>query len=235
MHKSSYRPKIICIGWHKTGTSTVGDALLMLKYNVVGARLDLAHSLLAGDKDPAIELAKQFNALQDVPWAALFKELDEAFPGSKFIYTDRADDAWLNSASKHFKDNDIPLHEWLYGNGILKGNEELYLKRFQKHRSEVISHFKNRPDDLLVMNFANGDGWEKLCTFLDVDVPSRPFPHSNKGRHNYTLRDKITDRIRFIVPERLRIARVELLHKLGLHHGRNRFNNAVQNRRECQN
>ena len=26
----------------------------------------------------------------------------------------------------------------------------------------------------------NGDGWEKLCKFLDKEVPNADFPHNNK-------------------------------------------------------
>jgi hypothetical protein len=107
------QPKVFCIGWHKTGTSTLGDALLILGYKVTGARLDLAHSLLDGDIRPALKVAEQFEALQDVPWAALFKELDMQFPNSKFILTVRDDEEWLNSAKKHFKDKYVKLHQWL--------------------------------------------------------------------------------------------------------------------------
>lgn len=35
------------------------------------------------------------------------------------------------------------------------------------------------PDRLLV--FEVKDGWEPLCRFLGVPVPSTPFPHANKG------------------------------------------------------
>ncbi|MBV6653144.1 MAG: hypothetical protein KI786_05280, partial [Mameliella sp.] len=127
------KPRVFCIGWHKTGTTTMGLALLELGYTVLGARLDMAEPLLEGDLSTPLEEAGKYDALQDVPWSALYKELDQQYPGSKFILTVREEATWLNSASKHFKDSYVALHEWLYGTGALKGNESAYLERYQQH------------------------------------------------------------------------------------------------------
>lgn len=223
--KKKEKPRVFCIGWHKTGTSTLGLALLDLGYDVLGARLDMAEPLLKGDIETPIRLAGDFDALQDVPWAALFKELDRAFPKSKFILTVRDEESWLDSASKHFKDTHVGLHEWLYGDGVLKGNEELYLQRFQEHYREVREYFKDREEDLLVMDLIAGDKWKRLCPFLNEPVPDKLFPYENKGKHRYTIKDKIWDTVRKLVPAPLRRIRVTVLEKQGLHHGRNRFNN----------
>lgn len=219
------KPRVFCIGWHKTGTSTLGLALLDLGYEVVGARLDMSKPLLEGDTGTAIRLAVNFDALQDVPWAALFKELDAAYPESKFILTVRDEESWLNSAKKHFGDTYVGLHEWLYGKGILQGNEELYLERFRKHYSDVKDYFAGREDDILVMDLLGGDTWEKLCDFLNEPIPEKPFPYENKGKHNYTRKDKLKDTLRKLVPAPLRRLRVSVLKEQGLHYGRNRFNN----------
>lgn len=230
-----HKPRIFCIGWHKTGTSTMGLALLQLNYTVLGARSDMAESLLKGDKAKALEEAGKFDALQDVPWAALFKELDKEYPGSKFILTIREEQEWLNSAAKHFQDIRFPLHEWLYGNGILLGNEGIYLQRYQKHYLEVKEYFQNRPNDLLVMDFRKGDGWDKLCSFLEEPIPKKKFPHANKGKHNYDWKDKLLMVLRSFVPTPLRRVRVMLLEWLGLHRGIDQFNNHYQNRETREN
>jgi hypothetical protein len=228
------QPKVICIGWHKTGTSTLGDALLTLGYKVTGAREDLAYSLIEGDTKPALAIAEKFEAIQDVPWAALFKELDQAFPNSKFILTVRDEEAWLNSAKKHFKDTNYKLHEWLYGVGVIEGNEDIYLERFRRHYKEVEKYFKERSEDIIVMNFKNGDGWEKLCSFLKLTVPKKDFPHSNKGKHSFTLKDKIVYRLIGLSPIWLRHLRIEILIKLGFPDKRDRFNNKQYNSAEQQ-
>lgn len=224
-------PKVICIGWHKTGTTTLGDALLTLGYNVVGARLDLAESLLKNDTSRAINLAQQFTALQDVPWNALYKELDEKYPGSKFILTIRNEDKWLLSAQKHFRDNYSPMREWLYGNGVLKGNEELYINRFRKHYEEVSSYFKGRENDLLIMDLSQGDNWDKLCDFLKKPKPNKVFPHSNKGRHQFTFKDRLIFRLKNSVPMPIRELRLSLLKALGKPDPRHRFNNREGNQK----
>lgn len=225
-----HKPRVFCIGWHKTGTSTMGLALLELGYTVLGARLDMAEPLFLEDIATPLELAGHFDSLQDVPWAALYKELDQAYPDSKFILTVREENAWLTSASTHFKDNYISLHEWLYGNGILRENEHVYLERYRQHYQEVKTYFKDRPEDLLVMDLNQGDDWEKLCNFLNEPVPRKKFPYANKGKHNYNWKDKLVYLFRKIIPIPLRKARVTLLQRLGLHRGLNRFNNTYENR-----
>jgi len=230
----SEESKVICIGWHKTGTTTMGDALAILGYNVTGARLDLAENLLQGKIDSAINVAQNFDALQDVPWAALYKELDCEFPNSKFILTVRNEKSWLLSAQKHFKSKHTKMREYLYGTGSIDGNEDIYLKRYQKHYSEVKEYFKDRPEDIITMDFKNGDGWNKLCKFLDQPIPKKSFPHSNKGKHNYNIKDKIREQLRKILPAWLKEWRLDILVKLGYPDKRNRFNNKEFNVKEMQ-
>jgi hypothetical protein len=35
----------------------------------------------------------------------------------------------------------------------------------ERHDREVMEYFKNREEDLLVLDIAAGEGWEKLCPF----------------------------------------------------------------------
>ena len=51
---------------------------------------------------------------------------------------------------------------------------------YRKHRQGILEYFKDRPEDLLIMDFAYGDGWDKLCSFLSKEIPDEPFPHANK-------------------------------------------------------
>lgn len=218
--------KVFCIGWHKTGTTTLGEALLILGYDVVGARLDFAEELLAGNFTGVISEAKHYQAFQDIPWAALYKELDEAFPRSKFILTVRDESNWLQSAKGHFADKHYKLHQWLYGNGVLDGNESLYLERFNRHYKQVEEYFVNRENDLLVFDVFNGDGWSKLCTFLEHPEPRSKFPFANKRKSKYNKVEKVKHWIRSIVPAPIRRG---IYATFGIKDRRNRFNN-IQNR-----
>jgi hypothetical protein len=174
-------PKVFGIGFHKTGTLSLGNALTMLGYRVCGP---------AGVFDPdiarklpglAIEAARQFDAFHDNPWPLLFRELDQAFPGSRFVLTLRDEDAWWRSALTYFGPETTPMRELIYGPGSPVGNEEVYRQRFRAHNRAVLEHFARRPRDLCVMDITAGDGWDKLCAFLDVPVPPAAFPHRNKA------------------------------------------------------
>ena len=49
---------------------------------------------------------------------------------------------------------------------------------YSKHNKEVIEYFENRPNDLLVLDFTKGDSWEKICPFLNKEIPKL---NSNNG------------------------------------------------------
>ena len=228
------RPRVFCIGWHKTGTSTLGLALIELGYKVLGCRLDTVEDLKAGRLDAVLAIADDFDALQDVPWAFLFKELDQRYPGSRFILTDRDEAAWLRSARGHFGSGHYSMHEVMYGEGCLEGNEQLYLERFRAHNAAVREYFRTRPGDLLEMNLSAGDGWEKLCGFLNRPNPRRAFPHANKGKHSWSSLERWRNRVRDIVPVPVRRAgfrlRLRIRGILGLPDPRDRFHNLDANR-----
>lgn len=127
-----------------------------------------------------------FDALTDLPAARFYKELDKAFPNSKFILTIRDEEAWLRSCSKFFADGNhqffkwIQLHFDIYGTNTF--NEELFRKAYRQHIAEVKSYFVSRPDDLLIADIPKGDGWEKLCGFVGMGIPQNPFPNKNASR-----------------------------------------------------
>ena len=174
--------KIFCIGFHKTGTTSLAEALKKLGYRVTGPN---------GVNDPEIHknalpmahrLVQSFDAFQDNPWPIIYREMDRAYPGSRFILTLRDTESWIRSQINYFGTKETPMRRWIYGMGSPVGNEETYIRRFERHNREVLEYFADRPDDLLVMNFAEGDGWEKLCTFLGKTIPDCPFPHLNRSR-----------------------------------------------------
>jgi hypothetical protein len=125
--------KVFCIGFHKTGTTTLEVALRRLNYKVAGAI--------------------------------------------------REQDSWIKSQVNHFGIGETPMRKWIYGKGCPKGNEEIYIDRFNRHNKEVLQYFKDRSHDLLVMELSKGDGWGKLCLFLDEPIPSISFPHANKSQY----------------------------------------------------
>jgi hypothetical protein len=178
--------KLFGIGFHKTGTTTLDSVYQLLGYHACPVRTDLAESLSKSDLEPTMDVVREFDAFQDNPFPILYKELDQAFLGSKFIMTVRDDEKWLKSIVNSFGKDHTLMRKWIYGlkHGAPKGNEEVYLERYQRHNSEVRAYFKDRPEDFLEISWERGDGWEKICPFLNVPIPTVSFPHANKGDYS---------------------------------------------------
>ena len=177
------KTKVFYIGFHKTGTTSLEVALKKLGYRVTGSFGTKDPDIAGKAHDTAYATVAHYDAFEDNPWPILYKELDERFPGSKFILTRRPADAWIKSQVKDFATTETPMRRWIYGEnaGCPEGNEAIYIARYERHNQEVLEYFKDRPDDLLVIDFPNDEGWSRLCPFLGVDTPDAPFPHANKA------------------------------------------------------
>lgn len=175
------RPKVFGIGFHKTATSSLAEALKVLGYRVTGPNgaqdPDIAETLGPLTRD----LSARYDAFQDNPWPLVYAEMDRLHPGSRFVLTVRDPDRWIASVVRHFGDRSTPMREMIYGpgKGAPLGHEAHYVARMQQHNDAVLRYFADRPEDLLVVDLTRGDGWEALCGFLGHPVPGRPFPHAN--------------------------------------------------------
>jgi hypothetical protein len=178
--------KIFCIGFHKTGTKSLAEALRTLGYRVTGPNgvkdQDIGKNVLG----MAYELVEIYDAFQDNPWPIIYKEMDKKFTDSKFILTLRDSGSWIKSQVRRFGRRETPMRKWIYGVGCPEGNENIYIRRFEEHNREVLEYFKDRSKDLLVLDLSQGDGWDKLCPFLGVEIINGLFPHTNKaGKRDY--------------------------------------------------
>ena len=162
--------KIFGIGLSRTGTTSLNEALSILGYNT----LHYPYLLKIFD------IAHYYDALTDTPVAFSFRELDRAYPGSKFIMTTRDWRTWSNSMAKKFEspywaDWENFMHRSLYGAESF--DAEKYRESFVSHSQSVWQHFWNRREDLLILNVCAGEGWAELCPFLGKEIPDVPFPH----------------------------------------------------------
>ncbi len=178
--------KIFCLGFQKTGTSSLAKALKGLGFTVGSAHVQLNKRIRWDSEDldqeiseMVLNIAKGVDVLEDSPCPFLFQELDEAFPHSRFILTERDSDSWLQSYQNYFPDRNNPLRRWMYGVDRFSGNEATYRALFERQNAKIKAHFTDRQDDFLVMNLPNGDGWPELVNFLGKDF-LKPFPHANK-------------------------------------------------------
>jgi hypothetical protein len=170
------RRKVFCVGLGKTGTTSLKEALRMLGYRTI--RLPLEWQGIT-----------DFDAALPGVSAAMYRELDKAFPGSRFILTVRDVDGWLKSIERDMgRKQDVQrdradernrMLEMLYGSPEF--DRERFWQAFHDHQAGVRSYFEGRPDDLLVLDVTRSSGWDDLCSFLEEPVPAEPFPFVNKA------------------------------------------------------
>lgn len=223
--------KVFCIGLSHTGTKSLTSALELLGCRAVHYPLDRQTYRELSTGRFRLSILDRFDAVADITVAPYFKDLDRAWPGSKFILTTRDRGAWLASMQKINADwlayaNRNPLlrfgrrflldwretglgalrstwfrirHERqidfyrIATYGVLACQDEARLTEvYEDHHRRVADYFAQRPDDLLVMDLAKGDGWRSLCPFLGVSEPDVPFPHvyDKRRRQRQTARDR---------------------------------------------
>ncbi len=176
--------KIFGIGLSKTGTTSLANALEILGYRVkdcLGVTDYRKGDLSSIDKAALLNN----DALTDTPIPSYYRELDVEYPDSKFVLTVRDMGDWLKSCKKQFNqklaDKQTEAHNQLffdlYESTVF--NEEKFRVGYKRFVEGVLDYFKDRTDDLLIINVSKGDGWEKLCPFLGKSIPDVPFPKSN--------------------------------------------------------
>lgn len=178
------KPKVFGIGFHKTGTTSLGVIFNRLGYRVAGFdefrdfsnRKDLSFEEV---EKRALEIAKTIDAVKDSPWPIFYKSLDEAFPGSKFIHITRDPEHWIKSAVKDFGKNPNALRSIIYGSLYPQGNEAEWLDRYNRHNAEVASYFANRPNDYFHIRIEDGVSYEKICGFLGEPLVDSGVPKAN--------------------------------------------------------
>ncbi|HEU4730486.1 MAG TPA: sulfotransferase [Kofleriaceae bacterium] len=174
-------PKIFCIGFHKTASSSLAAALeILLGARVCGPVGHLRPDIADRYRALAREVLDDYVAFKDNPWTILYRDLDRWCPNSKFILTVRDSWKWLQSVVRNFGGQSTPMRELLYGagRGDPVGNEDLYISRYERHNLEVRQYFEGR-SDLLIMDITRGDGWDPLCRFLGRSRPAVEFPSVN--------------------------------------------------------
>jgi hypothetical protein len=165
------KAKIFGIGLAKTGTTSLNDAFAILGIASIGCPASISD-------------IRRFEAATDGIVADRFEELDRVFPHSKFIYTVRDRDSWLQSYTGYRgrKHSPMPGHEEMTSRlyGTTGTDEQTLIEAYARHERHVLEYFRERPDDLLVMDICGGrTDWETLCAFLGKPVPEEPFPSSN--------------------------------------------------------
>jgi len=203
--------KVFCIGANKTGTTSMEAAFksLGLKVGKQSIAELFIHDWAKNDFRKIIKYCRWADAFQDLPFSypGTYEVMDKAFPGSKFILTERKNaDEWYESL--------VRFHTKIVGKGRIPTAEdlrqfnyrypgflwdaqrlrygaidttlydrELYTRAYEEHNRKIREYFKNRPDDLLILNVADADSMERLVKFLGYPYTGQKMPHENASEN----------------------------------------------------
>jgi hypothetical protein len=181
--------KIFGIGFTKTGITSLSRALEILGYRVyqnlvINTRRSLKISRPVTTEKilpHALAVVPRFDVVTDDPWPLLYREMDAAFPNSRFILTSRDLQNWITSMLRHFGDDSGDYRQWIYGAAWPRGNEDHYCEVYNSHNRAVRAYFAARPQDFLELDAEKGEGWEKLAPFLGKTAPPFAYPHENSA------------------------------------------------------
>jgi Sulfotransferase domain len=149
------------------------------------------------------ETFEGFESTVDWPGSFFYKELAEKYPDAKVVLGTRDGDAWVRSMRE-------TIWGVFYGDGLVRHlsgaratidpkwasyldmmdtmwkrsglmvsadqSDEEMAAGVERYHEEVK---QNVPEDRLLV-WSVGEGWDRLCDFLEVPVPDTPFPHLNE-------------------------------------------------------
>jgi len=177
------------IGLGRTGTTSFCQALKILGYR------NIIHN-------PTFEDLKDLDGAADNGCTIFYKYLDYKFPNSKFVLLTRDLGSWIESARYIHGDKPVDKSEDLIIQRRMLLYETTHFERgkftdaYHRHHEDIRRYFKNRPQDLLEMTIIEGDGWEKLCPFLECPTPTVPFPHVNQRKKQKGIFQRIAQEIK---------------------------------------
>lgn len=183
--------KIFSIGFNKTGITSLAKAIYNLKYNICPINIMFSNyspylnDFLNNQYDKIFSLIEKHDFFYDRPWNHndFYKILNDKYPDSKFILTIRNAKNWHDSYQRFAKLIHL-RNRWfykkislsLYGIEDFLSSENIMIEKFNQRNEEVANYFKNK-NNLLIFNTEQGDGYEKLCNFLNRPILNLNFPH----------------------------------------------------------
>ena len=193
--------QIIGAGFGRTGTLSMKRALEMLGfdpcYHMAEVLKHPEHDSVwqaATNDQPVVwdDVFSNFAATVDWPAASFWREIRTAYPSAKVLLTVRDADAWYRSVSNTIykaltspRNPDSPVTEEHRVMTRMLILERVFGGKFED-RDHAIGVFNSHneavraevpADELLV--YETGSGWEPLCQFFGLEVPTEPFPHTN--------------------------------------------------------
>lgn len=201
------RRKVFGVGFSKTGTSSLEQAVAELGLNVCHGHWQLKHNdyhlalYVGGQVEELRRMSSYWDAFFDAPWGGgtLYRDLHEWYPDACFIHSVRDPESWYQSLSRMVSQFDEQKaeggfdafhREGRYGAVLFFrhvfgvdsiSEKEAILEVYNRTNREVEAFFRSNGASYLKIDLADGQGWSELASFLEVSEPDTPFPHRNQA------------------------------------------------------
>lgn len=184
---------VIGAGFGRTGTLSMKLALETLGFGPCHHMADVLSNpdqlakwriVAQGSVADWDDILAGYNSAVDWPSAFYWRELSEHYPHAKIILTVRSPESWYESFSKTILEtmgpgsNPHSFGEKIIKNVIFGGRPEdraHAIAVYEKNIAEVKAAFPAHR----LLTYQLGDGWERLCKFLNKPIPDAPFPKNN--------------------------------------------------------
>jgi len=191
--------KVFCIGLNKTGTTSIEHACKKLSFKVNHGPYEFNQLVLSPEKsDNILARMPQYNAFSDIFFPngmqninkhlmsneyrqKIIQALYEQNPEAYFILNTRDMASWLESRKKHVYEN---LKNKQYCNSKkakwVEIDEKKWKQEYVEHHESVLNFFQGKK--ILIFDVCKGDGYSKLCSFLNLDIVREDFPKKNERK-----------------------------------------------------
>ena len=190
---TQYDGKIFCIGFYKTGTTTLYHALRALGYHTVNGDTPgsypgaddgatLIRQIDAGDyRLPTFDM---FDAFSDNPYFRIWRQIYDLYPDAKYILTVRDEARWIDSCVRFYRHRRLrPMRVWMFGPHANPArsaeSRQAWLDAYRAHNAAVREFFASRGQQYFEFDPTREGGWDRLCAFVGAPAPGIPWPHAN--------------------------------------------------------
>lgn len=157
--------KIFVCGLSRTGTKSLADYLQLLD-------LKVHHN---GGQVLNPSLFSEINVLlDDKQTQFLYEVLNQKYPNSLFVYTNRNDESWVNKIIDWKPDYSYIYHQSFgVGEGTSPDTKEMLTSFKQQHFIRFKSFATELPNDrVLYLDLEDNKKDKKVCEFLDITYDS---------------------------------------------------------------
>ena len=187
--------RVIGAGFGRTGTDSMREALNLLGFgpchhmfevNAHEEQKRLWRALAKGAAPNWERLLEGHGSCVDWPSAYYWRELMALYPQAKVVLTYRTAEGWWKSfeqtllAGLRMTTDPDSVGVTLVRDKVFGGRPEDRAHAIACYEENVKAVKATVPPERLLVH-GLGDGWEPLCAFLGVPVPTQPYPSRNSA------------------------------------------------------